>query len=547
MIANPLDPVGRAGPLGRRAIPRGIKKAIEHMRASPRPKMTMGELVRVCGVPERTLYKHFRAFIGLSPLAYWRRLRLSAARECLLSGAEGESVSAVAIRHGFEHFGRFSTQYSRCFGEPPSATLRCARTSALCAIGQRASATGSRQAHIQACPARGKPSVAILPCLVSAAEQQHRFFAECVAEGIATALSRVRSISVVAPRSAPSHALLDAQRLAREAGARYLLTGRIAENGERVRVLIRLLETATGHHIWGDSYDGGINELLGLQDRVTEGVIKAILPNVRGAEIERARRTPPQDLDAYALTMRAFPFVFAANPDATRRALELLDRAMEIDPDYALASALAAWCHAQLVMHNGTHALAQEKTWALQLAQRAAILDSEDPLVLTARCAVHTMAREFDAADVLLARAVALDPTSGWAWERSGWLNTYVGKPQTAIEHFGRAIQCDPSSASNANRFIGIGSAHFDAGDYDAAALRMRKALLEQPGTGWVNRTLAVSYSRLGERWSAFDALEAFRRYCPDITVSRVVGALPFTRDFLDRVGEGLSDLGLAP
>jgi adenylate cyclase len=245
--------------------------------------------------------------------------------------------------------------------------------------------------------------------------------------------------------------------------------------------------------------------------------------------------------------MRAFPFVFAANPDATRRALELLDRAMEIDPDYALASALAAWCHAQLVMHNGTHALAQEKAWALRLAERAAILDSEDPLVLTARCAVHTMAREFDAADVLLARAVALDPTSGWAWERSGWLSTYVGKPQAAIEHFSRAIQCDALSGSNANRFIGIGSAHFDAGDYDVAALWMRKALLEQPGTGWVNRTLAVSYSRLGERGSAFDALEAFRRYCPDITVSRVVGALPFTRDFLDRVGQGLSDLGLAP
>jgi TolB-like protein len=547
MMAKPLDPVGRPAPVGCRAIPRGIKKAVEHMRASPDPKMTIGELVQVCGVPERTLYRLFRAFIGLSPLAYWRQLRLSAARQCLLSGG-GESVSEVAIRHGFEHFGRFSTQYRRSFGEPPSATLSRVRTAALCAGRERDSATQSGEAHFHVRLARGKPSVAILPCQVSAAKQEHRFFAECVAEGIGAALSRVRFISVVTPRSSQCNALFDRQRLARlarEVDARYLLAGRIAQSGERVRVLIRLLEATTGRHLWGDSFDGEIDDLFGLQDRVTEGVIKAILPNVRGAEIERARRTPPQDMDAYLLTMQAFPFVFAANPDATRRALELLQRAMEIDPDYALATALAAWCHAQLVMHNGTRALAQEKAWALRLALRAAMLDSDDPLVLTARCAVHTMAREFAAAGALLARALALDPISGWAWERSGWLNTYVGKPEAAIEHFGRAIQRDPSSASNANRFIGIGSAHFEAGHYDLAAFWMRKALLEQPGTGWVNRTLAVSYSRLGERWSALDSLEAFRRYCPDVTVGQVAQALPFTRDFLDRVGDGLSELGL--
>src|SRR5262249_35080518 len=159
---------------------------------------------------------------------------------------------------------------------------------------------------------------------------------------------------------------------------------------------------------------------------------------------------------------------------------------------------------------------------------RAGILDPDDSMVLTARCAVHTMAGDFAAADLLLARALARDPRSSWAWERSGWLKTYLGEPDTAIEHFRRAINGDPSGPSNANRLVGVGSAHFDAGRYHDGAVWMRRALVEHPGTAWVNRTLAVSYVRLDERALALHSLDAFRRYCPDVTVTAVTSSIPF-------------------
>jgi adenylate cyclase len=340
-------------------------------------------------------------------------------------------------------------------------------------------------------------------------------------------------------------AIRDPQRTARDFGARYFLTARVIRADGRLRLVALLADTATGHHIWGDSYDGTWGGVLELQNRVIKGVIHAVLPSIRGSEIDRARRARPQDLDAHGMAMRALPLVFASRPEGTRRALELLDRAMEIDPDYGLATALAAWCHGQLVMYNGTRAPAEERAVALRLAQRAAILDNDDPLVLTARCAVHTMAREFDVAEALLARALSLDPTSHWAWGRSGWLNSYLGHSQVAIEHFGRAASLDRQSTSTANSFVGIGSAHFDAGRYDAAAFWMRKAMLEQPDTLWANRTLSVSYARLGERLKALDSLEALRRYCPDLTVGQVVAAIPFRSDYLDRLGDGLSRLGL--
>jgi TolB-like protein/AraC-like DNA-binding protein len=529
-----------------RPIPSDLRKALRYMREDAARRISMVDLVAHCGVPERTLHKHFYAFMAASPLAYWRRLRLAAAREALLQGQNGVSVSEVATRFGFHHFGRFSQQYRRCFGETPSATLRRNR------VAERERLDRNRQdvpdhagaIEVTARGSRERPTVAILPCRVSSAEPGHRFFGECVAEGLGTALGQVRSLSVVVPRSSQGIGSPDPMRLARELGARYLMTGAIAQTGERVRITMRLLESTTGFHVWGDTYDGEIGDLFGLQDRVTKGVMQAVLPHIRGSEIARAQRKRPENLDAYGLTMRAFPFVFVTSPVAARQALDLLNRAMEIDPDYAPATALAAWCHAQLVVYNGTHAPEQELKRSLLLSERAGILDPEDPLVLTARCAVHTMAGQLDHAGVLIARVLALDPTFVWGWERSAWVRAYLGEPDAAIRHFDQATRLD-SRPPNPNRLIGIGCAHFDAGRYEQAAFWKRKALQEQPGTAWINRTLSVSYARLGERLAALDSLAALHRYAPDLTIGKIVAAIPFTQDFLDRVAEGLDDLGL--
>jgi tetratricopeptide (TPR) repeat protein len=179
---------------------------------------------------------------------------------------------------------------------------------------------------------------------------------------------------------------------------------------------------------------------------------------------------------------------------------------------------------------------------ALQLGERAGVLDPDDPTVLTARCAVHTMSGEFDHADALVARALALDPTFVWGWQRSGWLNAFKGDPDTAIAHFEYANRLDPLSSN----LIGFGCAHFDAGRYQQAAFCKRKALRQQPGTDWIHRTLSVSYVRIDERLEALASIEALRRYSPDLTIGKIVSALPFSQDSLDRMAEGLDDLGLS-
>lgn len=547
-LRSPPD-MGRSAPGP--AIPRDLKVAIAFMRAGLCRSISIADLARHCGVAERTLNQHFRAFFGLSPGRYLRRLRFTAAREALLAGEPGISVTEIAERFGFNHLGRFAEHYRKRFGESPSTTLRRGRTAAL---GERGPAEdfsprahdGSRHGRRIALPSRDRPSIAVLPCRMSAHELTHHWLAENIAEAIAAALGPIRSLAVVIPRSL--HATRrNPQSLAQDLNARYYLTGRIVRVGSRLRVILRLVKSASEHHVWGDSFDGDSDQPLELQDRIVTSVVHVISTNIRGAEIDRVQRARVQDLDSYGLAMRAFPLICASQPDSTRRALELLHRAVEFDPDYGLATALLAWCHAQLVMYTGTPAPAEEKLRAVQLMHRAAALDDDDPLVLAARCAVHTMAGDFETAESLIARALASDPFFGWAWGRSGWLHSYMGHSETAIVHFRRALALDPNRASRANTLAGIGSACFGAGRYDESAFWLQSALLENPGMWWANRSLSVSHARLGDRLKALDSLDRLLRSCPDLTVGQVVSAVPFRRGFLERLGDGLSGLGLPP
>lgn len=502
----------------------------------------MADLAAHCGVAERTLNEHFRSFLEMSPMRYFRRLRLSAAREALLTGRPGISVTKVAKGFEFNHFGRFSAQYRRAFGEAPSKTLNRARTARLAKEKEFGPKNDERSRPSML--TRDKPSIAVLPFRTPSNEPALRWQAESIVDALAVSLCAICSIDVKVPGNHLT-GTRDLPRAARELHARYLLTGRMMLAGPRVRVILGLVDSGTWRQVWGDSFEGERDEVLELQDRIARGASSVVRSRVRGAEIDHAQRTAPENLDAHGLVMRALPLVFASQPTSAERALMLLSRARELDPDYGLASALSAWCRGQLVMLNGTPSPAAEKRKAVGLLQRVAAFDEDDPLILVARGAVHMMAGELDAADALLARALAQDPTFGWSWGRSGWLNSYRGKPETAIAHFNRAISLEPYAASRANCFAGIGSAHFYAGRYDAAAFWLRKVVLEHPGMWWANRSLSVSYARLGDRQLAMRSLETLRRHSPDLTVGQVRDAVPFRPDFLDRLGEGLSELGL--
>jgi adenylate cyclase len=402
-----------------------------------------------------------------------------------------------------------------------------------------------RTAPVLALP--DKPSIAVLPFQNMSGDPEQEYFADGMVEDIITALSRVKSFFVIARNSSFIYKgrAVDIKQVGRELGVRYVLEGSVRKSAHRIRITGQLIDTQTGAHIWADRFEGGVEDIFDLQDRITEQVAGALQPSIRIAEIERSRRKRPQDLSAYDYAMRAMPHVWALEEEESSKALELLDKAMAIDPKYPLALSLAGWCHAQRSVYNWAEDISESQALALRLAERAAELSSDDSLILAVLGAVHTFVRNHGTARVLLERALALDPNAAWAWSRLGWLENYSDRPERALENFERALRLSPLDPMNFNNYVGMGSAHEVAQNYDKAATLYLRALEERPHAMWIYRNLASSLSGAGRMEEAKKAYVEMTRSYPGLTASKFRQAMVFSGPVLDRMVDNLRKLGL--
>ena len=195
-----------------------------------------------------------------------------------------------------------------------------------------------------------KPAIAVLPFANMSGDPEQQYFGDGVVEDIITALSRFSELFVIARNSsfAVGERAGDLQQVARQLGVRYLLTGSVRKADGRLRITAQLVDAATLRHLWADRFDGALQDVFALQDQVTERVVGALLPTVRRAEIERARRKPPASLDAYDYLLRALPLVIANAATPAAQAIPLLDQALRLNPDYAYAHALMSMAYAQI-------------------------------------------------------------------------------------------------------------------------------------------------------------------------------------------------------
>lgn len=392
-----------------------------------------------------------------------------------------------------------------------------------------------------------KPSVAVLPFDNMSGDPEQEYFADGVVEALTAALSRIRSFFVIARNSAFAYKCkpTNVRDIGRELGVGYLLEGSVQRAGDRVRITVQLIETQTGAHIWAEKYDGLLSDIFDLQDSITEQVAGAIQPSIRLAEIERVGRKRPQDLGAYDYTMRAFKHVWALEKEETAKGLALLRQALENEPEYPLALALAAWCHAQGSVYNWVSDIENSKSTALELAERAADLSADDPLILTVLGTVHTFVRNYGAAEILLKRAVALDPNSAWAWSHLGWLSSYADRSSEAKENFEKALRLSPLDPMNFNVFVGIGSAfQVDGKDKQAVEMYLR-ALDERPNAMWIHRNLAPALLGAGMEAEAKASCDTMLTVYPELTVKRYKEAMVFSPAVLDRIGQQLIKLGV--
>ena len=360
---------------------------------------------------------------------------------------------------------------------------------------QRSGARRSSGSHTEG------PSIAVLPFVNISKDPEQEYFADGIVEDIIAALSRFKSFFVIARNSTFAYKgrAVSVQQIGRELGVRYVLEGSVRRSGPRIRITAQLVDASTGMHLWAEHYDGVVEDVFDLQDQITASVVGSIQPSIRTAEIERARRKRPENLDAYDLVMRALPYVWALEYEANKEAARLLDKALLLDPGYPLALSLAAWCRGQRIVYNWSKNLQEDKRETLRQAQAAAALAPDDPFILTVLGAALTITREYQRAESMLERALSQDPNSAWAWNRSGWLHDYRDDPEIAIQHFERSLRLSPFDPMAFNCEMGIGCAHFIAKRYDLAAQWQEKALVAKPSAIWIHRTLAPAYALAGD------------------------------------------------
>jgi adenylate cyclase len=293
-------------------------------------------------------------------------------------------------------------------------------------------------------------------------------------------------------------------------------------------VIVRLVDVVADRHVWGDSFDGAADDPFELQDRVVDGVQCGVVSKILDAEVDRVSNSDPNDLAVRDLAFQALPHIVAANVPSARKAIAVLNRALELDSASALPLALMAWGHAQLGNYYGSASPSAARDKAMQHANRAGALDGSDSLVTLARSATASLSLRWHEADALATRALAMDPTCSWAWDRHGYARLSTGgDPNRAMEDFARALKLRGPSWSRGNSFVGIASAHAAAGRLKDAVLWQRKALAENPDGTWMY-ILESCYALKTGNWPRLvEAVEHMRRAQPEFSVSLIMATYP--------------------
>jgi TolB-like protein/class 3 adenylate cyclase/Flp pilus assembly protein TadD len=329
-------------------------------------------------------------------------------------------------------------------------------------------------------PLPSKPSIAVLPFQNLSGDPEQEYFTDGMVEDIITGLSRINWLFVIARNSSFVYKgkSIDVKRVGRELGVRYVLEGSVRKGGNRLRISGQLIEAETGAHIWADKYDGVLEDVFDLQDKITETIVGIIEPSVRRAEIERARRKRPENLDAYDLYLRALPLTHSAMPEDA--AVGYLEQALELDPTYAAAHAALALCHESRFRSAGFDQT--DRTEGVRHARLALTLGTDDATALAfAAIVVLHLAGDFEAASGAIARALSLNGSCATALYWGAHIHAWSGDAALAEDYANRALRLSPFDPLSYEGHLALGILRLRLRHYDDAAPHFAKAVQANP------------------------------------------------------------------
>jgi TolB-like protein len=377
-----------------------------------------------------------------------------------------------------------------------------------------------------------RPSVAVLPFLNLSGDPEQEYFADGMAEEITSAIARSSWLFVIAHSSSLTYKGkgVEAKQVARELGVRYILEGSVRKSGHRVRIGGELIDTETGVQIWSDHFDGTLDDIFELQDRVAGTVASAIEPRLHQSEIERAARKPTESLDAYDLYLRAVAQAYKRTREGLAESIRLGRQALELDGAYAPAMSRIALSRAMQQQRHWVPSSGPEADEGIRMAWQAIGAARDDPWVLDlAGLALALLAGENAAALSAMDRAIVLNPNFALAFGHRALVLAFLNRPDEAIAAAHQAMRLSPRDPGTFAFFQALSIAHLSAGRFEAGLRWAEEAVRENGGMPALRLKLSLC-GHLGRTDEATECLGRLSELHSDPTVVGI------SRDFPKRL-----------
>jgi adenylate cyclase len=367
--------------------------------------------------------------------------------------------------------------------------------------------------HAASLPLTHKPSLAVLPFVNFSADPKQDYFSDGLTDTLITDLSKLSGLFVIARNSTFAYKgrAVKPQQVSLELGVRYLLEGSVQRDETRVRINAQLVDATTGHHLWAERYDRELKDLFALQDEIREKIVLALKVTLTPEEQARFRRAPTANLEAYDALLRGAAYLQRATREASSQAQQMFERAIALDPQYAVA--YAALSTAQLLDLPLWDPFQTSLDQIFALAQRAVELDDSLAIPHSVLGAVYLWKKQHEQAMAEAQRAVSLDPNYAGGYDTLAEVLNFAGRPEEALGLMETAMRLDP--AYPAHYLLTVGQAYLLTGRYEEAIAACKKALARNPHLFSAHELLALSYGELGREEEARAAVAALRKIPP--------------------------------
>ncbi len=394
--------------------------------------------------------------------------------------------------------------------------------------------------------ATAKPSIAVLPFTNMSGDGEQEFLADGMSEDIITGLSRFGGLLVIARNSTFTYKgeAIDVRRVADDLNVRYVLEGSVRKSGRRVRVTAQLIEAESGNHLWAERYDRDLDDIFEVQDEVTAAIIAAIAPEIDQAEIDRARRQPTENLDAWGFYQRSLALNPSGEEADLTAAIQLLDRAIAMDPNFTDAVAMAAYARLRLVFFypsDHSPAMVEDARTLLQTAMRQ---DRGNGNALLAKARLHHYLGERGAAVETCREAMAINPSASLVHHELAFMLARAGRHEDAQTVLDTADRLSPRDPRMSGRYMIRAIGCYELGRIEEAAAWALKAQRSENPRYWCDALLVAALYRLGRTEEMNTAIDALFARHPGFSVSGFEASFKgFPPSFLEALRQaGLPD-----